>query len=90
MTRFKKEMIKRFDFPFDAEENIDENGAYCIEKEALIVCYSPGLILVYQFDRAGNVIDVSNDYPQITHKYLVILCNGDTEKAKEIIKGTSF
>lgn len=88
MTRFKKEMMKRFaKSHWDSE---DECGAYVIEEKALVVFYNPGLTTVLQFLRNGKQKELPEwEMPEITSPYLVYLCGGDIERARQIIKGTS-
>lgn len=88
MTRFKKEMIMRFSGAF-CEDETGECGAYVIEEEALIVFYNPSIVIVLRFLRNGKQRDVTNDYPRISAPYLVHLCGGDEERAKQILKSNN-
>lgn len=91
MTRFTKEMKKRFSAAFSAQDETGEKSVYCVESEALIVFSSPQLITVLQFQRNGKQRDVTNEYPRLSAPYLVYLCRGDEERAKQILKsGGSF
>ena len=86
MTRFEKEMRKRFPgISFDADI-YGEKQAFCIAENALVVFCSPGLTEVIQFLQNGKERDVTNDYPRISAPYLVLLCGGDEEHAKRILK----
>lgn len=89
MTRFAKEMKKRFSSSFSTDET-GEKCAYCVESDALVVFCCPSLVTVLQFQRNGKQKDVTEDYPQLSAPYLVYLCGGDTEKAKEILKSNRF
>ncbi len=90
MTRFTKEMKKRFSAAFSAQDETGDTGAYCVESNALIVFYSPSLVTVLQFQRNGKQRDVTDDYPRISAPYLVALCGGDEDKAREILKANHF
>ena len=85
MTRFKKEMIKRFS-AMTWEDDTGDIGAYVIEEKALIVFYHPCIVTVLQFLRNGKQKEVTNDFPEISAPYLLHLCNGDREKAIAILK----
>ena len=89
MTRFKKEMGKRFPAIL-MDEDESGIGAYVIEEEALIVFHHPGLVTVLRFLQNGKQRDVTDDYPLISAPYLVHLCGGDVEMAKRIIKSNHF
>ena len=90
MTRFQKEMRKRFPgISFD-ENDIGEKAAYCIPEKALVVFCSPMLITVLRFERNGKQTEVTDDYPRISAPYLVLLCGGDEEHAKRILKAQHF
>ena len=89
MTRFKKEMGKRFPAIL-MDEDESGIGAYVIEEEALIVFHHPGLVTVLRFLQNGKQRDVTDDYPLISAPYLVMLCQGDVEMAKRILKSNHF
>ena len=89
MTKFTKEMRRRFSAAF-VEDETGETGAYCVESDALIVFYSPTLVTVLQFQRNGKQRDVTDDFPRISAPYLVALCGGDEDKAREILKSNHF
>lgn len=86
MTRFAKEMKKRFSAEFSAQDETGETGAYCVESDALVVFYSPSLVTVLQFQRNGKQRDVTDDYPRISAPYLVYLCGGNEAEATRILK----
>ena len=90
MTRFEKEMRKRFPVISFDENDIGEKAAYCIPEKALVVFCSPMLTTVLRFERNGKQTDVTNDYPRISAPYLVLLCNGDEEQASRILKSNRF
>ena len=89
MTRFDKEMRKHFAKAFQPRPDQDETGAYCVPENALIVFYSPSLVTILEYQRDGKQREVTNDYPRISAPYLVYLCGGDEEKAKQILKEQS-
>lgn len=90
MTRFQKEMRKRFPgISFD-EDMYGNKDAYVIEEHALIVFCHPSIITVLRFERNGKQTEVTDDYPRISAPYLVLLCNGDEEHAKRILKAQHF
>ena len=86
MTRFEKEMRKRFPGVSFDENDMGEKDAYCIPEKALVVFCSPMLTTVLRFERNGKHTEVTNDYPRISAPYLVHLYNGNEEKAKHILK----
>ena len=86
MTRFKKEMMKRFPWAFEERYDDESTGAYVIEDEALVVFYHPSIVEVIRILTNGQEEEVTNDYPQISAPYLVKLCDGDIERAKQILK----
>ena len=90
MTRFTKEMKRRFPAAFARNSETGETGVYCVESEALIVFYSPTLTTVLKFLRNGKQRDVTDDFPEISAPYLIMLCNGDIDKAKEILNSNHF
>jgi hypothetical protein len=90
MTRFEKEMRKHFSrISFDADI-YGEKSAYCIAEKALVVFCHPSIITVLRFERNGKQTEVTNDYPRISAPYLVLLCGGDEEHAKRILKAQHF
>lgn len=90
MTRFQKEMRKRFPGVSFDEDIYGNKEAFVVEEEALIVFPSPMMVEVLQFQRNGKQKDVSDDYPRISAPYLVHLCGGDVERAKRILKSNRF
>lgn len=90
MTRFEKEMRKRFPgISFD-ENDVGEKDAYCIPEKALVVFCHPSLVTVLRFERNGKQTEVTSDYPRISAPYLVFLCNGDEDHARRIMKSCPF
>lgn len=89
MTRFRKEMEKRLPcIVWDSDDG--SYGAYTVEEEALVVSYTPCLTVIRKVDRSGRVEELPEwERPEITSPYLVVLCGGDVDRAREIIKGTS-
>lgn len=90
MNRFEKEMRKRFRLAFADRDGDGETGAYTIPEKALIVFYSPQLTIVLEYQRNGKQRDVTNDYPRLSAPYLVYLCGGDENKAREILESNRF
>lgn len=88
MTRFKKEMMRRFPGAFCENED-GESCAYVVEEDALVVFSSPSIVTVLRFLQNGKQKEVTNDYPRISAPYLVYLCGGDEERAKQILKQNS-
>ena len=90
MTRFEKEMRKRFPgISFDADM-YGNKEAFCVSEDALVVFCSPGLVEVIQFLQNGKERDVSTEYPRLSAPYLVYLCGGDEEHAKRILRSQKF
>lgn len=89
MTRFKKEMKTRFSWLNEIDENGETRG-YTIDEKALIVFCHPSITIIYQFTRDGREIEVTDNYPEISAPYLVYLCGGDIDRAKNILKSNGF
>lgn len=86
MTRFKKEMAKRFPILLN-DDDMQETHAYTVDRLALIVFDHPSIITILQFLPNGKQREVPEwEYPEISAPYLVHLCGGDVERAREIIK----
>lgn len=88
MTRFKKEMMKLFPYSFKEDENGDCE-AYVIESEALVVFQNPCLCVILRILPNGKQKEVTDDYPSISAPYLVHLCGGDENRARQILKGNN-
>lgn len=86
MTRFTKEMVKKFHGAAFCEDDFGEKSAFCVESESLVVLCHPSLIIVLRIGRDGSAEDVTEDFPQYSAPYLVHLCGGDLEQAREILK----
>ena len=90
MTRFEKEMRKHFPHVSFDENDAGEKSAYCIAEKALVVFCHPSIVTVLRFERNGKQTEVTNDYPRISAPYLVLLCNGDENEARRILKSNRF
>lgn len=90
MTRFKKEMAKRFPSLLDVHADpSDETETYVIEEKAFVVLSHPSIVICYQVERSGELTDVSDDHPEITSPYLCQLC-GSVEKARQILQDDAW
>lgn len=85
MTRFKKEMQKHFP-GIDWQGERGETSAFCVPEKALVVFDHPALVVVLEFQRNGKQREVTSDYPEYSAPYLVYLCGGDKDRAREILK----
>ena len=86
MTRFAKEMKKRFPYAFCEDPYTGEKSGYVIEEEALVVFCHPSMTIVLRFLRDGKNIEVSDEYPRLSAPYLVYLCGGNEAEATRILK----
>lgn len=89
MTRFDK--YARALFPrvsFD-ENDVGEKEAFCIPEKALIVFCSAQLTTVLHIERNGKQREVSDLFPEYSAPYLVYLCGGDIDHAREILQSKS-
>ena len=89
MTRFDK--YARALFPrvsFD-ENDIGEKGAFCVPEKALVVFCSAQLVTVLHIERNGKQRDVSALFPEYSAPYLVYLCGGNIDRAREILQSNS-
>ena len=90
MTRFQKEMRKKFPHVSFDEDYKGDKQAYVIEEKALVVFCHPSIVTVLQVQRNGKQKEVTNDFPRISNPYLVHLCGGNEEEAKRILESNHF
>jgi len=84
MTRFKKEMMVKF--PKADWDGMTDTEVYVVEEEALVVFSHPSIVTVLRVLANGKQREVTEDYPRISAPYLVHLCGGDEDKAREILR----
>ena len=89
MTRFDKYARALFPLISFDENMYGEKQAFCIPEKALIVFCSAQLTTVLRIKRNGKQRDVSALFPEYSVPYLVYLCGGDIERAREILQRQS-
>lgn len=90
MTRFRKEIKKRYPGFFGKEKETGEELTFTVDREALIVTDFPSICFLHRFTRDGKLEEVEEyEYPEITSAFLVHLCGGDVEEARRILKSQS-